>query len=162
MILFASSCSLFTAKQPFANQNDSIQFAKEVIAKYPNISRTAVVTFARKDTLTPIDWSVVNRYKDNYEDSPLLKRPDGMPYRGFLIDSAAYELLVKKHNRYKQLYLRLGRNSNAEYTIMILPMAGDSIIYKGKRNVNKGDADNNYDHLDPCPDQCPTNFDQNP
>jgi len=153
------SCNNKQASQSFATKTEALHFADSIYASYPGVTRASVATFTRKDTLTPIDWDVVIQYSRNYDDSPLLKKPDMTPYKGFLIDSAGYALLVRKHNKYKQVYLRFGRRSNGEYTIMVLPMAADSIIHRGRRNPNKATDNNNYDHLDPCPEQCPTNFD---
>jgi hypothetical protein len=180
-----SGCNGTGSSSCFKTKEDSIVFARKVDSIYPKqISNTQLkvdslprkpleVSFAvpkstmeklapnARYNMMPISFDDVELFARNYDHDPLLKEPgtNGRPYKGFKIDASAYSLLKRKHGGYEELYLRFGRRPSGEYTIMILPMRGNRLAYRGPRDDSKRtDPDNNYDHVDPCPDRCPTDW----
>jgi len=161
--ILTTSCNLFSSNQAFTTKEDSLIFARKVYAKYYNADQSVVVKFdsvpaqyAGQKT-HPIDWDTVRHYRALYDQHPLLLMPDGTPYRGFKLDSSGFKML--KSSKYYELYIRLGRKDDQTYTFMILPIDKDGkLVQRSPRSV-KTDPNDNYDHLDPCPENCPTDWD---
>jgi hypothetical protein len=170
IIMFASCCN--NDKQSSGSKEapiDSLKIVKAYLKKHPQpmvVSFDSVHSVASKD-MEPIDWEKdVTRYAGNYDEYPAMIKANDTPMRGWRIYENDLDLIRKKVN-YRQLYLRLGRRGDGSYTLMILPLKGDgSVLYRRGKNPKRrpmtDPPDNNYDHLDPCPDQCPSDFDTPP
>jgi len=148
----------------FTTKDDSLNFVKAVIKKYPEAQGAKIADFGKSPAkvrssskFDPIDWEKVKTYGGFYDKHPLI---DGK--KGFLIDAKGLELL-RSNSAYKQIYLCLGKYTddikiNNDYTIMIVPLDADtSVIHKGLGDPRPG-QNSNYDYLDPCPVVCPKGF----
>ena len=166
-------CSLLTgcdsnSSQQFATKQDSLLFAKSVLQKYPGEEMGATL---QQDTtgpargrsfrqggpgegVQPISWETVLLYQSNYDKDPQIKAPAGYFYQGFTVDSAAYQRIIKTSS-IKGLYLRLGKKEDNSYTIMILGLDANGNVMNGKEANRKPGDSTNYDHTDPCPENCP-------
>ncbi len=163
-IFVLTSCNDGQKFASLSSKQDSLNFANKIYESYPDEPLTGVGTFEKRDTTKPVSWEDVELFTQIYDRHPLLRQPgqNGKPYKGFIIDSSGLAELIDKYQKkkYDRLYLRLARKDNGDYTFLILPMKGDTLIQTRKHDKTTGD--DNYDHLDPCPDQCPTNFDTPP
>jgi hypothetical protein len=168
-IFILCSCNNNKASQTFATKEEALHYADSIYASYPKVTRPAMANFSEfaADSvgftkMTEIDWDTVIKYRDNYDKTPLLYRlRDGKPYRGFRVDVDALNL-IRKIGRYKQLYIRLGKKDNQEYTFMVLPLDEKGNLIQGMRRPKGTGPNDNYDHLDPCPDNCVNGFDPPP
>ena len=161
-VLCFLSCSKkkATEEPSFATKTDSLEFAKTVFKKYPGENKFAPVSFLKtksgKAASEPVDWDIIKQYKENYDRHALLYSPAGKLYKGFILDEGSLNAF-KSNTRCSQLYFRLGLSNDDEYTIMVLPMdARGNILQISKAQPGQ---DLNQDHLDPCPDICPRNWD---
>lgn len=162
-----SSCN-GTADKQFSSKQDSLSFAQAVMAKYPEANASASAdtlspagavkgrTF-QTGGMEPVNWATVLLYQSNYDKDPQLKSPQGYYYQGYLIDSAAYQKIIKTPS-IKSLYCRLGKKPDGSYTILILGLDANGNVMGGNK-ANKADGgaaeDTNYDNSQPCPQNCP-------
>ncbi|MEP6675786.1 MAG: hypothetical protein ABJA78_11545 [Ferruginibacter sp.] len=140
------------------NKTDSLNFAESIYKKYA-VKKPLTLTFKNYKGLTPsepVSWDIIKQYQENYDRNPQLVRPDGVPYKGFILDGGSFTAF-KNNTSCNQLYFRLGMNEHDEYTIMVLPMDRSGKVLQVERRALGQDL--NHDHLDPCPDVCPTNMD---
>lgn len=167
IVVFMTACignsnKDFDANKSFKSKEDSIDFAKKVIAAYPEIQVPIAAEFGKKNGVVPpkfngIDYQNALNYASNYMNAPLIANK-----HGFLIDQTGFSIL-KSNSNYKQLFLCFGKfspdqNVRDDYTIMIIPLNADtSVIYKGAGSLTQG-QNSNYDYLDPCPNVCPKGF----
>ena len=154
-----SACNEEAARDCFKTKQDSLAFAKAVFQAYPaEKNMPLTVTFAERTAATapsePVSWDIINRYKEKYDLSPILVKPDGTPYKGFILDTGSFSFF-KGNNKCSQLYLRLGKKDNNEYTIMVLPMDNAGYLLQSAPVTSPGQQNLNHDHLDPCPTECP-------
>lgn len=158
------SCNENTQNSCFKTKEDSIKFAKTVIAIYPETQGAKIADFGNNPNksfgqkkFNPIDWDKVLEYAVNYDSNPLIKDK-----KGFMIDQRGLSL-IKANNNYSQLYLRFGKYTNSsiinnDYTVMIIPLDGESEILSRSAGTERQGENSNYDELDPCPRACPKGF----
>jgi hypothetical protein len=143
----------------FKTKNDSIDFAKAVMSRYPGeLPKDAsftrpISTKVSADKIDPIEFNRLLMYAKYYDRAPIIKKT-----RGFFIDERGMSML--KNVKYKHLYLRFGKytddpKKSDDYTIMLIPLNADStLVHRGPANTRESE-NNNYDYLDPCPEFCP-------
>jgi hypothetical protein len=121
---------------------------------------TAAVTFDKKDRdkrNDSISFSTVMSYRDAYNQHPIMRDPQtNLIVKGFTIDAKGVQI-IRDSLRYRQIYIRLGRKPNGHYTMMLLPLDANGNLVQNGTNPGVGA---NYDNLEPCPDECPKNFQQ--
>jgi hypothetical protein len=161
-IFLLAACNETGASGPkdcFKNQKDSIDFAKAVYEKYKIAEAAKVVSFVddhlKITQSQPVHWDTISKYAVNYDKAPILTKPDKTAYKGFILNSASFTQF-KDNVSCAQLYFRLGKKDNGEYTIMVLPMDANNAILQNR--VLPPNQNLNHDHLDPCPTVCPTNW----
>lgn len=162
-IVTMNACQTKQGNQVFNTKEDSVQFAKIVIEKYPNefleLGDTSILP-TKHYGVQPIPWDTVVAYKDYYDKDPKLFNLRNEAYKGFNIDPAGYARIMKNPN-IKGIYLRLGRRTTGEYTIMLLgtdingKIISQEEIPGPQTNLNSPKDTTDYDHLDPCPTNCP-------
>lgn len=173
--LLISSAFLYSCTgsggQQFSTKEDSVRFAQAVMEKYPGEKRgvslladTVPVPKGRdlqepKPTgMQPISWETVIQYSESYDKDPQLKSPYGYYYKGFIIDTAGYNMLLR-NAAIKGLFLRLGKKADGSYTVMLLGLnEKGGMVYSGDVNAKGGVAlkdSSNYDNLNTCPEICP-------
>lgn len=152
-------CSNSNTSSKAMSKADSISFAKAVFdlykpdtsisAKIRTESNVRQVKFSTK-SWAPISWSTVLDYSGDYDLAPLIFS-GGIPVKGLMINETGLSALRALPSTRKRIYLRFGKNKDGEYTVMVLPIDASGRVTK---------SDNaNFDHLDPCPIFCPSNFD---
>ena len=160
VLLINTGCNNNSNNDCFKTQKDSIEFVKKVMNVYPN-EFPSVKTESTKNipkdvsafSAVPfqgITWQTVMDYSTAHDSAPLMAI-GGVVVKGLMIDENGLTTIRGLRSQIKKIYLRFGRKSNGDYTIMLLPVDDSG-------NVNKTDGLNNYDHLDPCPTYCPKNF----
>lgn len=176
LMLLMLSCKNQQASNPFPTKADSIQFAKMVIKTYPDWRGEQLPgpdspgSMQPGKGILPISWDTVKSYQANYDADPKLYNPAKVAYKGFRIDPAGYAVIIG-NEKIQGLYLRLGKKNNGEYTIMVLGTDSTGNLVNGASTTtakmmqdssgdgNGAEDDTNYDHLDPCPQNCPDNDD---
>lgn len=159
ILISLSACNDNAGKDNFKTKQDSLAFAKTVFKAYPNEKNLPlVVTFAERSSekmlSEPVAWDTIDKYKTQYDISPLLQKPGGGAYyKGFILNTASFTTF-KNNTNCSQLYFRLGKNDNGEYTIMVLPMDAKRNLLQSTPVTGVG-QNLNQDHLDPCPSECP-------
>ncbi len=158
-----SGCDAGKTTQNLNNKEDSLQFARSVLQKYgsENILLSQEQDSAPSsrvmgmDSMQPITWATYLKYRDYYDQNPLLFNPDKKAYKGYTIDAAGYAKLIG-NPAIKGVYLRLGRKEDGSYTIMILGTdASGQILTTSDMLSTEGDGDTNFDNILPCPTNCP-------
>jgi len=157
ILLSFTACNDDSGKDCFKTKQDSLAFAKAVLKTYPNEKNLPlVVTFAERSAAIapsePVAWDTIDRYKRQYDQSPLLQKPGGAYYKGFILNATSFAAF-KSNANCAQLYLRLGTKDNGEYTIMVLPMDKSKNLLQSM--PSPAGMNLNHDHLDPCPSECP-------
>lgn len=157
ILLSFSACNDDSGKGYFKTKQDSLAFAKTVFKVYPGERNVSlIVTFSENTAAAvpsqPVSWETIDRYKSQYDASPLLQKPSGAYYKGFILDAASFAAF-KSNANCAQLYLRLGTKDNGEYTIMVLPMDKSKNLLQSMPSPTGVNL--NHDHLDPCPSECP-------
>ncbi len=167
---FLYSCTGNSGQQ-FSSKEDSVRFARAVMEKYPGekqgvpLAADTVPAEKGKDIqapkptgMQPISWETVLQYSESYDKDPQLKSPYGYYYKGFTIDTAGYNMLLKNAT-IKGLFLRLGKKVDGSYTIMVLGLdQKGGMVYSGGISAKGGVAlkdSSNFDNLNPCPEVCP-------
>ncbi len=164
VVAFATAgCNSGDSTQSFNSKNDSLQFARSVLQQYgresvlqsqeqDSVPRARVMGV---DSMQPITWKTYLKYKDYYDQNPLIFNPDRKAYKGYTIDAAGYTRLMN-NPAIKGLYLRLGRRDDGSYTIMILGTdANGEVLITSDSLRTDGDGDSNFDNILPCPINCP-------
>lgn len=158
-----SGCDSGNTTQNFNNKEDSLQFARSVMQQY---GRSSVLLSQEKDSaprsrvmgmdsMQPITWKTYLKYRDHYDQNPLIFNPDKTAYKGYTIDAAGYARLMNNPS-IKGLYLRLGRKDDGSYTIMILGTDAEGQVLNTSDSLStKGGGDSNFDNILPCPVNCP-------
>lgn len=162
-LLFITGCN-----QPgsnFTTKEDSLNFAKAYFDQYPE--ENSVKTKLKSDTgsataVQPISWEEVLRYRDQYDKQPLIYNLKGEALKGFAVDANGYNQ-IKMNNNIRGLYLRLARKDDGTFTIMLLGtddkgnVIGDNTQTQLK-SATDSSKDSDFDYVDPCPANCPPNF----
>lgn len=150
-------------KDCFKTKQDSLNFVKAVIKKYPEAQGPKIADFGSNPNkslgtprFNPVDWAKIQLWAGYYDVHPLIANKNG-----FFIDARGLGFL-KNNSNYKQVFLRFGKYTDSDdltdYTVMIIPLNADStVLWKGIVSTTAG-ANNNYDELDPCPNICPKDF----
>lgn len=162
-LIFFTSC-----KQPgssFINKEDSLSFAKAYYDLYPE--ENSVKTLLKPDSgsisaVQPISWEQVIRFRDQYDKHPLIYNLKGEALKGFSVDANGYNQ-IKSNDAINGLYLRLARKDNGAFTIMLLGLdENGKVIGEGQqiqmRAAKDSTHDSDFDNIDPCPANCPPNF----
>lgn len=157
-LLFLAACNNGEDQVCFKTQEDSLKFARAVMSKYADsLAKNESINWvdasqkmAAAPLAAPLPWDSVVKYANAHDASPLF-RIGGNPTKGLMVDENGLNYVRGLDQRnYTKLYLRFGKKSNGDYTVILLPVKPNGEIEK---------IDNrNYDHLDPCPSSCPTNF----
>lgn len=166
---FLYSCS-GNGGQQFSTKEDSVRFAQAVMQKYPG-EKQGVPLFAdtvpsgkgkdiqapKPTGMQPISWETVIQYSESYDKDPQLKSPYGYYYKGFIVDTAGYDMLLKNAS-IKGLFLRLGKKADGSYTIMVLGLNEKGAVLNSGGIGLQGRAlkdSSNFDNLNTCPEICP-------
>lgn len=155
MIFVITACNNQSESTCFKTREDSLAFAKLVMEKYPDTlpKEEMKIWVSQENKIAaagPISWATVEAYSASHDSSPLF-RIGGQTVKGLMVDATGLNYVrgLSAAN-YSKLYLRFGKKPDGSYTVIILPVKTNGEIEK---------IDNrNYDHLDPCPTSCPTNF----
>lgn len=164
--LLIGACNTGSSSPTLNNKQDSLSFARDIIKLYeakqagPSVSQQEDTLLQSAgpvtDGMQPIGWDTFEKYKKYYDDNPLLFNPQKQAYKGFVIDTAGYKMLMA-NAEIKGLYLRLGRKEDGAYTIMILGTnASGQVIQTSGALINTSSTDpSNFDQLKSCPVDCP-------
>lgn len=162
-LVFTTGC-----QQPgkaFTTKEDSLNFAKAYFNQYPE--ENSVKTKLKSDSgsasaVQPLNWAEVLRYRDQYDKQPLIYNIKGDALKGFSVDANGYNQ-IKSNSFIKGLYLRLGRKDDGTFTIMLLGTDGNGkVLGENQQTQRKALKDSteqtDYDNVEPCPANCPENF----
>jgi hypothetical protein len=164
--LLIGGCNSGSSSPTLNNKQDSLSFARDIIKLYEaeqpgrilSQQQDSIVqsTISVTGGMQPIGWDTFEKYKKYYDENPLLFNPLKQAYKGFMVDTAGYNMLMG-NTEIKGLYLRLGRKEDGAYTIMILGTnASGQVIQTSGAMINTSATDpSNFDHLNPCPQDCP-------
>ncbi len=163
LITFFSACGVQennTVNDCFKTKKDSVDFAKLVYEKYQLDTGAKQVSFVDPSLKTmqseAVPWDTITKYAANYDRNPILTQPGGgLNYKGFKLNATSFSQM-KNNASCAQLYFRLGKKDNGDYTFMVLPMNSNNDIIQ-TRSLPAG-QNINHDHLDPCPTVCPNNW----
>lgn len=157
-----------TSSSKMQTQSDSLEFARKIIEMYPDSTVATAPLTARTSRAplgdTSIDlsgflpWDSVIKFKDNYDKDPFVIPGVTKGYFGFMVSKETYRAMLDNTN-IEGLYLRFGRKSDGNYTIMLLGTnaAGNLIEFS---NEQAAGAHGNFDNTLPCPSNCPGNFNE--
>lgn len=157
LLALLTACNNQNESACFKTREDSLAFAQAVIKMYDTATKPESVTIMERDAqkfsttaFAPLPWQSVVDFANAHDTTPLF-RLGGVPVKGLMVDATGLNYLrALPAATYSKLYLRFGKKTDGSYTVMILPV---------KTNGQVEMVDNkNYDHLDPCPSSCPTNF----
>ena len=162
-LLFISSCK--QSGSTFNNKVDSLSFAKAYFDKYPEENK--VKTKLKSDTgsataVQPINWEEVLRFRTQYDKSPLIYNLKEEALKGFSVDANGFAQL-RNNAKIMGLYLRLARRDDGSFTIMILGTDEKGNVLEANQQTHMKSAKDSteysdFDNLEPCPADCPENF----
>lgn len=162
-LIFISSCK--QQGSAFNNREDSLKFAKAYFDQYPEDN--SVKTLLKSDSgsssaVQPLNWEEVLRFREQYDKHPLIYNLKGEALKGFMVEAIGYDK-IKMNNNIKGLYLRFARRDNGAFSIMLLGTDEKGNVIGENQRAQKKSAkdsaeDSDFDNLEPCPIDCPPNF----
>ena len=162
-LIFSTSCN--QAGTAFTTKADSLNFAKAYFNQYPEENSVKIKLkseIGSASAVQPINWQEVTRYRDQYDKQPLIYNFKEEALKGFLVDANGYKK-IQSNSNIKGLYLRLARKDDGSFTIMLLGTDESGKVIEGNKQNQMKSAkdsteDSDFDNLDPCPENCPENF----
>lgn len=157
LLVFLAACNNQSKSTQFKTREDSLAFARAVISAYDTSWKPESLAVTERDVqkfsaaaFAPITWQDVVDFSNSHDAAPLFRR-GGVPVKGLMVDANGLSYIRSlPAATYSKLYLRFGKKADGSYTVMLMPVRTNGQVDK---------VDNkNYDHLDPCPSSCPTNF----
>ncbi len=160
MMFFVSGCN--QSPTAFNTKEDSLKFAKAYFEVYPQENSVKTLLKSGSSAVQPISWEEVLKYRDQYDKQPLIYNLKGEALKGFGVDTNGYNQ-IKMNNNIRGLYLRLARKDDGTFTIMLLGTdEKGNIIGENpqtqRRSAKDSTKDSDFDYVDPCPSNCPPNF----
>lgn len=157
-----------TSTSKLQTKTDSLEFARKVMEMYPDSTVATAPRMARTSRAavgdTSVDltgylpWDSILKYRDNYDKEPFVIPGVSKGYFGFMVSKETYRAMLN-NPKIEGLYLRFGKRSDGNYTIMILGTdASGNLIEFSSESAAGGQS--NFDNLTPCPNACPGNFNE--